>query len=287
MGFRDRWNVMFRVLAMGVLASESMFGRAAVQPSAPAVAAVDAGLVAAQAWVGRALIVRGLYFGGVLDFDAEGHVRGTPKTTDWTLAGMELERVSRRPTGEFVLEGTRVAISYNQGQHTFDRHPLKEEKLRVILPAATDARGMDAEMMAVFSQGIDPALQRSLPGYWSHYFIPSLEWPADGLQGQAILGLSSKVPADLVMPAPEKKLEPEYSVEARQARVKGTVQAVLVVDPEGVPRRITIRQPLGYGLDARVAETLARYRFHPGTVAGKTVAVEVIFNQVFDFVAVP
>jgi hypothetical protein len=271
MGFRDRWNVMFRVLAMGVLASESMFGRAAVQPSAPAVAAVDAGLVAAQAWVGRALIVRGLYFGGVLDFDAEGHVRGTPKTTDWTLAGMELERVSRRPTGEFVLEGTRVAISYNQGQHTFDRHPLKEEKLRVILPAATDARGMDAEMMAVFSQGIDPAL----------------EWPADGLQGQASLGLNSKVPADLVMPAPEKKLEPEYSVEARQARVKGTVQAVLVVDPEGVPRRITIRQPLGYGLDARVAETLARYRFHPGTVAGKTVAVEVIFNQVFDFVAVP
>jgi len=62
---------------------------------------------------------------------------------------------------------------------------------------------------------------------------------------------------------------------------------VLVVDPEGVPRRITIRQPLGYGLDARVAEMLARYRFHPGTIAGKTVAVEIIFNQVFDFVAAP
>lgn len=278
---------MVWVLVVSTLASGSMFGQVAVQRPFPAVGTVDAGLVAAQAWVGRALILRGLYFAGVLDFDAEGHVRGTPKTTDWTLAGMELERVSRRPTGEFVLEGTRVAISYNQGQHTFDRHSLKEEKLRVILPAAAGAPGMDAEMMAVFSQGIDPALQRSMPGYWSHYFIPSLEWPADGLQGQSILGLNGKVPLDLVMPVPEKKLEPEYSSEARQARIKGTVQATLVVDPQGVPRRITIRQPLGYGLDARVAEMLARYRFHPGTIAGKTVAVEIIFNQVFDFVAAP
>jgi TonB family protein len=275
-----------RVLAVGLLVSGSLFGQVAVQSPAPAGAVVDKGLVAAQAWVGRALILRGFYAGGELDFDAAGRVKGTPKTTDWTLAGMELEKVSRRASGEFLLEGTRVVIGYNQGAHTFDRHPLKDEKLRVVLPAA-DGRAVDAEILAVFSQGIDPALQRSMPGYWSHYFVPSLEWPADELKGVPILGLNAKVPADLVMPVPEKKLEPEYTAEARGARVKGTVQATMVVDPEGVPRRVTIRQPLGYGLDARVAETLARYRFHPGTLAGKPVAVEIVFNQGFDFVAVP
>lgn len=276
-----------RVLAVGVLASGLSFGQVGVQSPAPVNGAGDAGLVAAQRWVGRALILRGFYAGGELDFDAAGHVKGTPKTTDWTLAGMELEKVSRKASGEFLLEGTRVAISYNQVQHTFDRHPLKDEKLRVVLPGTADGRAVDVEILAVFSQGIDPALQRSMPGYWSHYFVPSLEWPADELKGVPILGLNAKIPPDLVMPVPEKKLEPEYTAEARGARVKGTVQATMVVDPDGVPRRVTIRQPLGYGLDARVAETLARYRFHPGTLEGKPVAVEIVFNQGFEFVAVP
>ena len=240
----------------------------------------DPTILAAQAWIGRALILRGAYLGTELDFDAAGHPKGSPKTADWTLAGMDLEKVSKRPTGELQLEGTRVAIGYNQTAHVFERHPLKEEHLRVTIPA----HDVEAELHAVFSQGMDPAFERSLPTYWSHYFLPQLEWPADSLKGQVILGANGKVPADLTQPQPEKKPQPEMTPEARAGRIKGTVQAVLVVDPSGAPARIVLRQPLGWGLDARVADALSRYRFKPGVEAGKPVAVEVIFNQSFDFV---
>jgi hypothetical protein len=65
------------------------------------------------------------------------------------------------------------------------------------------------------------------------------------------------------------------------------VQAQSLPDSTGLQcaqmaRRIAIRQPLGYGLDARVAENLGRYRFKPGMKDGKPVAVEMVVNQTFD-----
>ncbi len=241
----------------------------------------DAGVAAAQAWIGRALILRGAYLGGELEFDSAGRVKGSPKTTDWTLAGVDLAIVTRRPTGELQLDGARVAISYNQGGHVFERHPQKDQKLRVLIPAASEPGKVDAELAAIFSQGIDPALERSLPAYWSHYFLPQLPWPDDDLKGVAVVGASGKVPAEIVMPVPEKSPEPERTEEARSARIQGTVQAMVAVDPEGMPQRVVLRNPLGWGLDAKVAETVMRYRFRPGSLGGKVVAVEVVINQRF------
>ncbi len=255
----------------------------AVCAQAPAAAelSADAGVAAAQAWIGRALILRGAYLGGELEFDAAGRVKGSPKTTDWTLAGMDLATVSRRATGELELDGVRVAIGYNQGGHVFERHPEKDVKLRVLIPGAADAGKVDAELAAVFSQGIDPALERSLPSYWSHYFLLQLAWPDDELKGVTVQGANGKVPVELVMPVPEKKPEAEMTLEARNARIKGTVQATMVVDAAGVPRRVVLRSPLGWGLDQQVAEALVRYRFQPGTMAGQAVAVQVVVNQAF------
>ena len=241
----------------------------------------DAGVAAAQAWIGRALILRGAYQGGELEFDAAGRVKGSPKTSDWTLAGMDLQAVSRRSSGELELDGNRVFIGYNQGGHVFERHPQKDVKLRVVLPAAATAGAAEAEMAAVFSQGIDPAFERALPPWWSHYFLPQQPWPDDELKGVTILGLNGKVPVDLVMPVPEKKPEAEMTGEARAAHVKGTVQATMVVDTNGNPSRIVLRNPLGWGLDAQVAETLGRYRFKPGMLGGKPVVTEVIVNEEF------
>ena len=239
------------------------------------------GVAAAQAWIGRALILRGAYLGGELEFDAAGRVNGSPKTTDWTLAGMDLTGVSRRGSGELELDGNRVFIGYNQGGHVFERHPQRDMKLRVVLPGAAAATAVDAEMAAVFSQGEDPAFERALPPYWSHYFLPQQPWPDDALKGVTILGLNGKVPVDLVMRVPEKKPDAEMNAEARAAHVKGTVQARIVVDTSGIPSRIVLRNPLGWGLDAQVVEALGRYRFKPGVLGGKPVVTEVIVNEEF------
>lgn len=230
--------------------------------------------------VGRALFLRGCYAGNDLVYDVTGHVKGEPKQVDWTLAGANIEKVTRKNAGELELEGVRVAMRYNPEQHIFERHPQKDEKLKIVLTVNNEARGLQGALAMMFAVGIDPALQRGMPPYWRHYFSPGMAWPNDDLTGQTIVPANST--AGLEFPVAEKKPEPEFTGEARQDRVKGLVQLKMVVGTDGVARRIAIKQPLGYGLDARVAENLGRYRFKPGVKDGKPVAVEMVVNQVFD-----
>jgi hypothetical protein len=210
----------------------------------------DLGVVAAERWIGRALIVRGFPREDELKYDATGQPLDKTKPTDWTLAGFDLVKVARRVDGDLALDGFRVAIRYNAEQRIFERHRLKDENVRILL-AAPSARGVDPALAAIFSVGIDPALQRSMPGYWSHYFLPTEEWPADALASQTVVGLTAKPSAGLVYPLVQKNSEPEFTPEALADRVHGVVQVLVAVDSRGVPLRIAIRQPLGYGLDAR------------------------------------
>jgi len=262
---------------------------AAADPAAALAPARDPALEAAEALEGRAMFLRGCYAGGELSFDSLGHVLGTPKSVDWTLAGVNVEKVSRRGggAGELELDGVRVAMRYNPDQHVFERHPLKDQKLKILLAVNADARGLQGALATMFAVGIDPALQRSMPPYWRHYFSSSLKWPDDDLTAQTVIAANPPPGSGVEMPVLEKKLEPEFTSEARQDRVKGLVQIKITVGTDGVPRRIAIKQPLGYGLDERAVETVARYRFRPGTKDGKPVAVEVIVNQTFDFYPPP
>ncbi len=242
----------------------------------------DTALEGAEAMVGRALFLRGFYAGNDLTYDALGHVKGDPKQVDWTLAGANIEKVTRKNAGELELDGVRVAMRYNAEQHVFERHPLKDEKLKILLAVNAEARGLQGALATMFAVGIDPALQRAMPPYWRHYFSQGLAWPQDDLTGQTIVPAYSAAAAGLEFPVAEKKPEPEFTGEARQDHIKGTVQVKMVVGTDGMAHRVAIRQPLGYGLDARVAENLGRYRFKPGIKDGKPVAVEMVLNQVFD-----
>jgi protein TonB len=70
-----------------------------------------------------------------------------------------------------------------------------------------------------------------------------------------------------------KKFEPDYSEEARQARLQGTVVLRIEVDTNGRAQNITVRQSLGLGLDDRAQEAVKKWIFNPGKVNGKPAAV--------------
>ena len=242
--------------------------------------------------IGRATFLRGFYAGNDLAYDAMGHVHGEPKAISWTLSAVDIQKVVRRSgpvngAGELELDGVRVAIRYNPDQHIFERHPQKEERIRIILPVNAESRGLQGALATVFAIGIDPALQHSMPVYWRHYFSPGLAWPADDLTGQIILPANTPTGNGVAFPVPEKKPEPDFTSEARQDHVKGVVSLRVTVGTDGVPRRIAIRQPLGYGLDAKVVEAVGRYRFRPGMKDGNPMPFEIILNQSFDYYAPP
>lgn len=71
----------------------------------------------------------------------------------------------------------------------------------------------------------------------------------------------------------EQQKEPEFSVEARAAKVQGTVVLYLEVGPDGAPRNVRVMRPLGLGLDEQAVRAVQQWRFAPGTKDGQPVAV--------------
>jgi len=68
--------------------------------------------------------------------------------------------------------------------------------------------------------------------------------------------------------------EPEYSEEARKAKLQGVVRLALVVDERGNPTQIRVTTPLGLGLDQKAIEAVQKWKFKPGLKDGKAVAVQ-------------
>jgi len=248
----------------------------------------DLDIDAAAQMIGRALFLRCFCADNNLSFDIQGKPQGSVKTTDWTLAGISVQKAARKGPGEIELDGVRVAIRYATDRHEFDRHPQNDDKMRIILADNGDAAAFMRELQAVFSTGIDRTLQRSMPDFWQHYFDPLLAWPQDALTGQQIVTFAGPPVAaggSASEPTVTHRAEAGYTPLASRDRVTGTVQVRIVVDVEGMPRHIVIVQPLGYGLDARAAEAAAKFRFTPATLKGKPVASTVLMNQ--DFLLAP
>ncbi len=74
---------------------------------------------------------------------------------------------------------------------------------------------------------------------------------------------------DVTQPVLLWKIEPEYTDEARRAKIQGTVVLHIEVDTHGQAQNITVRQSLGLGLDERAIEAVRRWRFRPGYRNGK------------------
>jgi protein TonB len=75
------------------------------------------------------------------------------------------------------------------------------------------------------------------------------------------------------MPSIIRKIEPEYSEEARKAKWQGTVQLSVVIDETGHARDLKVSKSLGLGLDQKAMEAVAKWLFKPGMKDGKPVAV--------------
>ena len=265
-------------------------------PPPPGAAPTDPDLAAAENLIGKALFLRGFYVSNNLAYDASGKVEGAPRPTDWTLAAINVLKATRQGPDALELEGVRVAIRYNPDAHEFQRHPLNNEKMKLLIQLAPrgadpapDSRQLPATLAAIFAIGIDPALQRSMPPLWRHYFDPNLPWPPDRLTAETIYPMFGQPdqPKDVTPPVLAHKTDAGFTDAARHDTVKGQVQLRMVVDADGVPQRIFVTRPLGYGLEERAAEALAKDRFNPAQRAAKPVAAAIVVNLDFETAPAP
>ena len=70
-----------------------------------------------------------------------------------------------------------------------------------------------------------------------------------------------------------KKVEPEFTEEASDAGLKGTVVLSVVVGPDDRAHSMKVERSLGMGLDEKAIEAVKQWRFEPGMKDGKAVAV--------------
>ncbi len=104
---------------------------------------------------------------------------------------------------------------------------------------------------------------------------------ADTGAAAAIPQVFEKGEPGITMPRVVRDAKPQYTREALDARIKGTVVLSCVVDPGGNVTDIRIVQPLDPGLDDQAIEALRRWRFMPGLKDGKPVPVRVTMEMTF------
>jgi len=80
-----------------------------------------------------------------------------------------------------------------------------------------------------------------------------------------------------------REVKPEYTTEARKARIQGTVTMEVVVLEDGTVGDVKITESLDqkYGLDEQAVKAVQEWRFKPGTKDHKPVAVRVSIEMSF------
>jgi len=98
-----------------------------------------------------------------------------------------------------------------------------------------------------------------------------------GGYGGGVMSVGGGVSAPVLL----HQVQPEFTDEARQAKLQGTVEIQLIVDAYGNPENITVVRHLGMGLDQKAIQAVRQYKFKPATYQGHPVAVRLMVDVDF------
>jgi TonB family protein len=85
---------------------------------------------------------------------------------------------------------------------------------------------------------------------------------------------ASRVGSGVAAPKLLHKIEPSYSIEARAAKVQGTVVLFVVIGTDGAASDVQLRKGVGYGLDEQALNAVTQWAFQPGMRDGMAVPVQ-------------
>ncbi len=85
---------------------------------------------------------------------------------------------------------------------------------------------------------------------------------------------SLEITEDIHAPVPLDQPRPEYSEEAREQKHEGVVVLRVEVGPDGRVSNVSVRRPLGLGLDEKAMEAVRQWVYKPALRDGRPVAVQ-------------
>jgi protein TonB len=100
--------------------------------------------------------------------------------------------------------------------------------------------------------------------------------------GAAAQEQARKIEDGVTAPVLVREVKPQYTKDAKERKVQGTVQMECVVDKDGTVRDdIKVTKSLDPALDDQAIIALRQWRFRPGTFHGQPVPVIVNIEMTF------
>jgi protein TonB len=96
-------------------------------------------------------------------------------------------------------------------------------------------------------------------------------------------GAAAQETAATTMPVLVKDVKPQYTAEAKAARIQGVVRLDAVVLTDGTVGDVAVAQSLDkeHGLDDQAVKAMKQWQFKPGTRDGKRVDVRISVEMSF------
>ena len=92
-------------------------------------------------------------------------------------------------------------------------------------------------------------------------------------QNAVRVGVAVRMGAGVTAPVVLRKVEPQYTEEARLAQYQGTVIVSTVIGTDGTAQNMQVVGGLGLGLDEKALQAISQWQFKPGTKDGQPVPV--------------
>jgi TonB family protein len=196
----------------------------------------------------------------------------------WALGQVHLSR--EQAVDELVIRMTGTRQPYLQALLAFDEGPAAP-----VLAAPCIQRGhLLSRIRAISRPPTGSPLRLAVLG--TLLIVATLVAGLGAISTLPLQGRQSKPavyePGNGVrLPSVIKEVRPNYTEEAKQAHLEGTVLLDCVVASNGIPRDIIVTRSLDavLGLDQAAIEALGRWRFRPGTKDGKAVDVHVYIEM--------
>ena len=184
------------------------------------------------------------------------------------LASIELRREAEQAVDDRVLNSGADPSDYAAQLVAVARQVVGAAPAESVAMVRTTA--LESRVRAILD-GNRPRLQAGYVARAAILFAAAVViFPLAAFQDQQVHKMGEK---GMTPPRVVSKAEPEYTEEARDAKLEGTVVILFVVDDQGNPHEMKVTRSIGMGLDEKAMEAISRWHFAPAEKDGKPVAV--------------
>jgi TonB family protein len=286
-------------IALGCFLLGSVLLCKAVSPAPRPSSAEDIEAELKQKYLGKNVLVRGLYHGDQLDYDEQGNFTEGGVPGAWTLDGVVTLTDFQVRGDRLEISADRTVIGYSyQHKHLY---ALPDKPVEIVVhfgPAIPAREGLAQVMSRIFMLDQSKLLQYA-PAYWQP-IISDEVWaryakdrrklpagltifaPVKAPDGEPVYFTDGEPHDGVEPPQPLDEPPPYYPETARQLKKRGTVLMAVLIDRSGAVRdALLLGDPVGDALDQSSVNTVRRWKYRPAT--RDAVAVNVIKPETVTF----